>query len=190
MVATPPAAAPVAPPPAAIAPPEEDERPADEQLANSRLRLSCGRTREQLNQHLSALGLAAKFGQTVVSARQGEVSQLTFNIGEWNNLPPDEHTPHVWWLGEGSKRLQLAELVHPKLREQPERGVPLFFAVKRAKGGAQCYYGGHYTTRSFVVLQEEHRVNFKERDRQARIELHFVHFDENLAAAIEAIPDA
>ena len=193
MVVTPPAAAPVAPPPAAVepvAPPEEDKRPADKQLANSRLRLSSGRTREQLNQHLSTLGLAAKFGQSVVSALQGGVSQLTFNIGEWNDLPPDEHHPYVWWLGEGAKRLQLAELVHPELREQPARGVPLFFAVKRAKGGALCYYGGHYTTHSFVVLQDDKRINFKERDRQARIEFQFVHFDEILAAAIEAIPDA
>ena len=171
-----------------VHPPEEDERSAVEQMAGSRLRLSSGRTREQLNQNLSALGLTAKFGQTVVSAREGIVSQLTFNIGEWNDLPADERAPHVWWLGEGAKRLQLANLIHPQFTEHPARGVPLFFAVKRSTGGSLCHYGGHYTTNTFTVLAEHEKVHFKERDRQARIEFAFHHFDETLAAAIEATP--
>ena len=67
--------------------------------------------------------------------------------------------------------------------------MPVFFAVTRPAGGALCHYGGHYTTRRFVVLAEDQKVNFKDRDRQARIELAFDHFDEALAAAIAAIPE-
>ena len=74
--------------------------------------------------------------------------------------------------------------------EQPELGVPIFFAAKRPSGGALCHYGGHYTTSSFVVLEEAERVHFKDRDRQARIEFKFHHFDEALAEAIGAISTA
>ena len=75
-------------------------------------------------------------------------------------------------------------------RPQPERGVALFFAVKRpAGGGALCHYGGHYTTRSFDRLDVDQRVLFKDRDRQARIELRFVRLDEALAEAIGTIPE-
>lgn len=172
-----------------FAPPVEDDRSAAEQMASSSLRLASGRTREQLNQHLSDLGLSAKFGQQVMSARDGLPSHLTFNIGDWNNLPATEQEPYIWWLGDGVERLRLARLIHPKREDQPAHGVPLFFAAKRSKGGALCHYGGHFAARHFVELSEGEKVHFKDRDRQARIEFEFDHFDEALAAAIRAIPD-
>lgn len=180
---------PIEPPtPPPIEPPVDDDRSADDQLAASALRRSGGRTRDQLNPHLSALGLAAMFGQQVVSMRHGVVSHLTFVIGDWNVLPPSANVPFVWWLGTGPKRLPTANLINPAHHTQPQGGVPVFFAIKRSSGGALCYYGGHYETRSFVVLSEEQLVKFKDRERQARIELHFSHFDEALAAAVDAIP--
>ena len=65
--------------------------------------------------------------------------------------------------------------------------MPIFWAVKRKKGGALCSYGGHWTTRSFT--RREQTVLWKGRERQAKIELVFDHFDEKLAAAIDAIPE-
>ena len=73
-------------------------RTAEEQLEASALRRSEGRTREQLNAHLPSLpGLFACFGVPVVSAKGGAVSQLTFNIEQWNDLPQSESVPFEWW---------------------------------------------------------------------------------------------
>ena len=81
-----------------LQPRTEDLRTAEEQLEASALRRSEGRTREQLNAHLPSLpGLFACFGVPVVSAKGGAVSQLTFNIEQWNDLPQSESVPFEWW---------------------------------------------------------------------------------------------
>ena len=175
-----------APASASFPSPTIDERSGEEQAATSKLRRSEGRTREELNRHLADLGLKAKFGQTVVSAKEGVLSHLTFNVGDWNNLPQTEQEPFIWWLGDGEKRLRLANHVNPDATPQPIAGVPVFFAVKRKQGGALCYYGGHFTTASFVNLPVDQRLMYKDRHRQARIELRFHHFQDALAAAVNA----
>jgi hypothetical protein len=133
----------------------------------------------------------------VVSKRDGTVSHLTFNIGEWNDFPRHESAPFEWWLGapdpgKDNIRLLTANLINPDVTPaQPAGGYPLFFAVKRKeKGGALCHYGGHFTTRSFRLLSEQQApLIFKDRNRQAKIELAFSHYDEALAAAVNAIPE-
>lgn len=171
----------------ALSPPEESLQTAAEQLESSELRRSGGRTRSQLNAHLASLRLHVSFGVPVVSQKDGRVSHLTFNIGPWNDLPCDGRRPFEWWLGEGEGRLKQASMVNPELAEQPEGGLPVFFAVKqKRKGGNLCHYGGHFTTGGFQMLAE--RPIFKGEARQARIELHFHHFDDALGAAVDAIP--
>lgn len=182
--------APASAPP--LQPREEELHSSSEQLEASTLRRSQGRTRTQLNEHREKLGLGY-FGQSVVSTLGGAVSHLTFTfgLGEWNDLPRNETVPFEWWLGEGAGRLKAANKINPALVEQPEGGVPLFFAKERkGKGGALCCYGGHFTTASFEMLSDAQRILFKGKPRQARIKLVRHHFDETLAAAVEAIPVA
>ena len=184
-------------PTAAPQPRSEELSTALDQLAASALRRSSGRTREQLNAHLASLpGLSAKFGVPVVSKLNGVVSHLTFNVGAWNDLPRNEDTPFEWWLGapepgKDNNRLRDANLINPHVHaEQSAGGYPLFFAAKRQqKGGALCCYGGHFTTRSFRLLNEQEKFAFKAINRQAKIELAFSHYDEALAAAVNAIPE-
>ena len=181
------AALPLAPA-ATLAPPRATSHDsAEAQLAASQLRRSKSCTREQLNDHLTSLGLIAKFGVPVVSKKDDVVSHLTFNIGEWNDLPASEQTLFEWWLGEGDGRLRNATLLNPEEAAQPPRGTAVFFAVKRKVGGALCFYGGHFTTHTFRRLSKAERFNFKGRDRQAKIELMFHHFDDQLCAAVDAI---
>ena len=176
------------PTPAVLQPRVTDLRSADEQIAASQLRRSESRTREQLNQHLDSLGLGACFGVPVVSKKNGILSHLTFNIEQWNDLPATAEQPFEWWLGEGEGRLRLANAVNPDEVEQPKKGVPVFFAVKRKKGGALVFYGGHYKTQSFRLLEDHEKLRFKDRDRQAIIELAFHRFDDALCASVNAIP--
>jgi hypothetical protein len=181
--------------------PEEDARTAAEQFAGTELRLSDGRTRAKLNEGMREdfdagrawFGLHALFGQSVVSAKAGKVSHLTFNIERWNDLPRDEATPFVWLLGaptpgKGNGRLKAANLINPNETPQPAGGVPIFFTGPRNKGGGVCQYAGHFTTTRFVLYAES-TVQFKDIQRQARIELSFHHFDTELASAINALPE-
>ena len=180
---------------ALLPPPVEDDRPACEQLAASSLRRSAGRTRDQLNRHLLALGLHAKFGQAVVSARGGAASHLTFNVGDWNNLPPDEHTPFVWWLGDGPERLRLANLIDPATAPQAAarawRGTLLRCEAAGGRGGTLPLRRPLHDAQLRPPRRGpgDQRVLFKDRDRQARIELRFVRLDEALAEAIGTIPE-
>jgi len=190
-----------APTPATLQQPGEgDSRSAEEQLETSTIPKSAGRTREQLNEAVARgtlPGLSAKFGVPVVSTRDGVVSHLTFNVGagEWNDLPSDMTAPFEWWLGEGKPRLSQASKIDPAQYAQPVGGVPLFFAVKRKKGGALCCYGGHWKTKSFDMCGAGAletgcgRPTFKDRRRQAIIRFAFDHFDAALGAAMNSIPD-
>ena len=167
---------------------EGDKRPAEAQLEASTLRTSQGRTRDQLNAHLASLpGLGARFGMPVVSRVAGRASHLTFNIGEWNDMPMTEAERFEWDLGEGKGRLDQASLIDPQQHAQPCGGVPLFVAVKRRKGGALCHYAGHWTTASFTRTDEG--FVFKDKKRQAIIRLALHHFDEELGAAVDAIEE-
>ena len=124
----------------------------------------------------------------VVSKKDGVASHLTFNVAEWNDLSMDDSVPFEWWLGEGGGRLCDAMLINPEHKPQPVDGLPVFFAQKRKKGGALCYYGGHWSTTSFQRLSGQTRLRFKGEGRQARIELTFHHFERRMAEAVNAIP--
>ena len=176
---------------AALQPREPALQSPEEQFERSALRMSEGRTRDQLNNFLTLLGLTAKFGVPVVSKRNGVPSHLTFNIGDWNDLPQTSAECFEWWLGEGEQRLKDANLINPEFGAQPENGVPLFFAIKRKeRGGALCHYGGHFCTQSFRRLRPEEVVDFKGERRQALIELVWHHYDEGLERAVASIPPA
>jgi hypothetical protein len=92
-------------------------------------------------------------------------------------------------------RLSQASKIDPAQYAQPVGGVPLFFAVKRKKGGALCCYGGHWKTKSFDMCGAGAletgcgRPTFKDRRRQAIIRFAFDHFDAALGAAMNSIPD-
>ena len=161
-------------------------RPRDDSTCTSVLRRSAGRTRDQLNRHLGALGLSARFGVPVVSAREGALSHLTLN-DTWNRLPRHEGETFEWWLGAGAGRLRLARHLDPDTCTQPRGGVPLFWAESAgASGGAICRYVGHFACVHFWMLGKS--IEYLERSRQALIELAFDHYDERLAEAIAAIP--
>ena len=126
-----------APASASFPSPTIDERSGEEQAATSKLRRSEGRTREELNRHLADLGLKAKFGQTVVSAKEGVLSHLTFNVGDWNNLPQTEQEPFIWWLGDGEKRAAAGQPRKPRCDTAADRrSACLLRSEAQARWGA------------------------------------------------------
>jgi hypothetical protein len=153
-------------------------------LSESELQRSVGRTRRDLNLHISALGLFAKFGMTLVSKRNDAVSHLTFSQ-KWNDLPETNGENLELWLGEGAGRLALTRPLNPLMCHQPAGGIPIFWACKsRKKGGDTCHYVGHFRSINFV----ESEVVLKGKNRQALFEFKFVKFCQKMASRIAKIP--
>jgi hypothetical protein len=153
-------------------------------LAGSELQRSVGRTRAQLNRHVTGLGLSARFGMTLVSKRNGVVSHLSFSQ-TWNDLPKTTEDKLELWLGEGTGRLALARPLHPLEYVQPEEGLPIFWACKaNQKGGDLCHYVGHFRSVDFI----ESEVVFKGKTRQALFEFKFVRYCQKMADLIAKMP--
>ena len=151
-------------------------------LADSQLRRSVGLTRTVLNQHLSRLGLSAKFGRGVISSRQNAISHLTFQH-RWNDLPYDENHVLRWWIAPGVNRLRLALPLNPGLHPQ-QQAIAIFWA-ENSRGGALCHYVGHF--RCIHFKENKRIVEFKDWQRQALLLFQFVHFDSKLASKMADI---
>ena len=82
----------------------------------------------------------------------------------------------------------------PHHRACSKQGHLLLGPVIDKKGGALCFYGGHWTTASFrrcaAQEQQDTRPEFKGMPRQALIRFAFDHFDAALGASVDSIPEA
>lgn len=154
----------------------------DGSLEASALRRSqVGLTRAVMNEHLDYLGLSAKFGVPVVSSKVNKVSQLTFNA-KWNSLPYGEHEPFQWFASQGSGKRGLAVRLDPSKHAQSP--IPIFWAVEE-KGGALCYYVGHFRCVKYEAMAKP--FVFKKKERCMLFEFQFMRFDERLAEKLENI---
>jgi hypothetical protein len=156
-------------------------------LKSSHLERSVGRTRAVLNKYLDNLCLMAKFGMGVVSKQSNRVSHLTFN-NAWNHLPRTQDETLEYWLGEGTHRLALVSPLDPSIQEQPEEGIPVFWACDKKHGGALCHYVGHF--RCIGLTKTDTAVMLIKKARQALIEFEFIKFDDSLAQRISNLPES
>jgi hypothetical protein len=151
------------------------------------LERSEGRTRKQLNntKNISKFMGDSKFGQKVVCAKNGKVYAIILN-DEWNKLATYENDKQDWYVGEGQKRRDDAEMVG-----RVAQPIPIFHLPKKMEKTNKLYYVGHFKVESVEVFQE--LVQIKDsaiksgKQRQMRISFKFDMFHRYVGDIIAGI---
>ena len=149
------------------------------------LERSVGKTRAQLNdtKNISKFMGTCKFGQKVVCAKGNKVYAIVLNDA-WNQLAKYENDKQDWYVGEGPKRKEYAEMVG-----RVTQPIPMFHAPKKTeRNTSKIYYVGHFKVESAEFFEEPEQIKVNsivsEKERQARITFKFDKFDRNVADII------
>eukprot|EP00529_Nitzschia_sp_RCC80_P000604 CAMPEP_0113480460 /NCGR_PEP_ID=MMETSP0014_2-20120614/21889_1 /TAXON_ID=2857 /ORGANISM="Nitzschia sp." /LENGTH=376 /DNA_ID=CAMNT_0000373895 /DNA_START=381 /DNA_END=1507 /DNA_ORIENTATION=+ /assembly_acc=CAM_ASM_000159 len=155
---------------------------------NIELKMSVGKTREQLN-HLKLKCMKdCKFGQPVVCQKGGKPYAIVLN-DQWNDLVEYQHEIQDWYVGASDGRLKKAEVVASTIDTQTL--IPLFHSFKKGRPDpinktkkksppTHIYYVGHFKVVEFKMLKPH--VMFKDKIRQCLIRMQFIKFDEKTNA--------
>jgi hypothetical protein len=138
---------------------------------------SIGKTRMELNGNtrlVKHMGRSS-FSQSAVRAKGGKVYAVVLN-DQWNKLATSTEENQVWYVGSGSGRRRLAELV-----VNTATSIPIFQApIKKQKF---IFYVGHYKVAPGAKHFEE-PLHWKGKDRQMIITFQYDFFSQELADMI------